>query len=135
MAPALNVTVGYLDSPYFILDLWPTPSTLSTPFTLPQAFHALRQVDEAAYIDLLYKSLRPGGLLMILTGNANEPEAGPSVLSEEVSIGRGPAGVPHFDIKILLGRLRLPSCILECSQPQTSPSLYESIFSVTPPLS
>lgn len=32
---------------------------------------------------LLYDLLRPRGLLMILAGNANEPEVGPNVLSAE----------------------------------------------------
>ena len=53
-----------------------------------QAFHALRLVDEAAYLSLLRASLRRGGLLMLLTGNANEPDVGPSVLTEQV--------YPHF---------------------------------------
>ena len=52
-----------------------------------QAFHALRQVNEAAYVSLLYTSLKPGGLLLLLAGNANEAAAaaagpGPAVLSE-----------------------------------------------------
>ncbi len=33
-----------------------------------QAFHALRGVDEFGYLELLRHSLRPGGLLMVLTG-------------------------------------------------------------------
>ena len=57
-----------------------------------QAFHALRHVDEAAYLHLLHSSLRKGGLLMLLTGNANEPEAGPSVLTEQVREEMGDAG-------------------------------------------
>ncbi|GAX75304.1 hypothetical protein CEUSTIGMA_g2749.t1 [Chlamydomonas eustigma] len=48
-----------------------------------QAFHALRHVDEAAYLQLLHSSLKPGGLLMLLTGNANEPDCGPSVLTKQ----------------------------------------------------
>lgn len=32
---------------------------------------------------LLYRLLKPGGCLMILAGNTNEPEVGPNVLSAE----------------------------------------------------
>ncbi|KAG1667517.1 hypothetical protein FOA52_013707 [Chlamydomonas sp. UWO 241] len=39
-----------------------------------QAFHALRSVDEAGYIKLLEQSLRPGGLLMLLTEERNLTE-------------------------------------------------------------
>ena len=49
----------------------------------------LRHVDEGAYLRLLHCSLRPGGLLMLLTGNANEPEAGPSVMTAQVCEGVG----------------------------------------------
>ena len=52
----------------------------------------LRHADEAAYLRLLHCSLRPGGLLMLLTGNANEPEVGPSVMTEQVCEGVGAVG-------------------------------------------
>lgn len=58
----------------------------------------LRHVDEAAYLRLLHRSLRPGGLLMLLTGNADEPEAGPSVLTERVGGGAGRGSRVYFRV-------------------------------------
>jgi SAM-dependent methyltransferase len=49
-----------------------------------QVYHALVKDDAAAQAQLpqlLYSLLKPGGLLLMLTGNANEPEVGPAVLS------------------------------------------------------
>lgn len=62
-------------------DDWVPPLLLPSPL---QAFHALRSVDEVAYLRLLHQSLRPGGVLMLLVGNANEPAVGPAVLTQQV---------------------------------------------------
>ncbi len=65
-----------------VIDLWevkrndegrsqPPPTDDPTPRVAEhrqKAFHALRNVDEAAYVGLLHRSLAPGGLLMLLTG-------------------------------------------------------------------
>eukprot|EP00730_Choanoeca_flexa_P009848 TRINITY_DN14201_c0_g1_i1.p1 TRINITY_DN14201_c0_g1~~TRINITY_DN14201_c0_g1_i1.p1 ORF type:complete len:221 (+),score=31.39 TRINITY_DN14201_c0_g1_i1:94-756(+) len=48
-----------------------------------QTFHVLRQQNEAKIVDTYFKLLAPGGLLMVMTGNSNEPEVGPSVLTED----------------------------------------------------
>lgn len=51
-----------------------------------QVYHALVKDDTAAQAKLpllLHSLLKPGGLLLLLTGNANEPEIGPAVLSGE----------------------------------------------------
>lgn len=50
-----------------------------------QAFHALRDVDEAAYVALLRHSLKPGGLLYLIVGRASAATAaavGPALLTE-----------------------------------------------------
>jgi SAM-dependent methyltransferase len=49
-----------------------------------QVYHALVKDDAAAQAQLpqlLHSLLKPGGLLLMLTGNANEPEVGPAVLN------------------------------------------------------
>lgn len=47
-----------------------------------QCFHVLREVQsETKAVNAIRSVLRPGGLLMVLTGNDNEPECGPAVLS------------------------------------------------------
>lgn len=51
-----------------------------------QVYHALvNDIPEArsSLPQLLFDQLNPGGLLFLLTGNANEPEIGPSVLTAE----------------------------------------------------
>lgn len=48
-----------------------------------QCFHVLRQVDEAAAVATLRHLVRPGGRLIVLTGNADEAEVGPSVLTAD----------------------------------------------------
>jgi SAM-dependent methyltransferase len=51
-----------------------------------QVYHALVKDDAAAQAQLpllLHSLLKPGGLLLMLTGNANEPEVGPAVLTGE----------------------------------------------------
>ncbi|KAI8476200.1 MAG: S-adenosyl-L-methionine-dependent methyltransferase [Monoraphidium minutum] len=47
-----------------------------------QAFHVLWEQDADGAAAALARLLRPGGLLMLLTGNALEPECGPNVLTE-----------------------------------------------------
>jgi SAM-dependent methyltransferase len=42
-----------------------------------QTYHVLRTVDAAGAVQLYRRLLRPGGLLMLLTGNADEPYVGP----------------------------------------------------------
>jgi SAM-dependent methyltransferase len=49
-----------------------------------QVYHALVKDDAAAQAQLpqlLHSLLKPGGLLLMLTGNANEPEVGPAALT------------------------------------------------------
>jgi SAM-dependent methyltransferase len=51
-----------------------------------QVYHALMKDDSAAQAKLpllLHSLLKPGGLLLMLMGNANEPEVGPAVLTGE----------------------------------------------------
>lgn len=51
-----------------------------------QVYHALvdkRSDAEPKLARLLYNQLNPGGILFMLTGNANEPEIGPTVLTAE----------------------------------------------------
>jgi hypothetical protein len=56
-----------------------------------QTFHVLRQVDEQRLVQLLYGLLQPGGLLLLLAGNANEGDyvagKGPPVLTQEELLG------------------------------------------------
>ena len=56
-----------------------------------QTFHVLRQVDEQRLVKLLYSLLQPGGLLLILAGNANEGNyvagKGPPVLTQQELLG------------------------------------------------
>ncbi|KAF6251685.1 S-adenosyl-L-methionine-dependent methyltransferase [Scenedesmus sp. NREL 46B-D3] len=55
-----------------------------------QVYHALVKDDSAAQAklpQLLHGLLKPGGLLLMLTGNANEPEIGPAVLSGQQLLG------------------------------------------------
>lgn len=47
-----------------------------------QTFHVLLDQDQQEAVASLGKLLRPGGQLMLLTGNANEPYCGPNVLTE-----------------------------------------------------
>lgn len=47
-----------------------------------QCFHCLRVFDEAKAVEAVANMLRPGGLLLVLTGNANEPEISPAVLTK-----------------------------------------------------
>lgn len=54
-----------------------------------QCFHCLREHDERRAVLAIASLLRPGGLLLVLTGNSEEPEVGPAVLSrEELEVGR-----------------------------------------------
>ena len=48
-----------------------------------QCFHVLQVHDEAAAVVSVARLLRPGGLLLCMVGNANEPEVSPAVLSQE----------------------------------------------------
>jgi 2-polyprenyl-3-methyl-5-hydroxy-6-metoxy-1,4-benzoquinol methylase len=51
-----------------------------------QVYHALLKDVPDAQVQLpqlLFDTLKPGGFLFLLTGNANEPEIGPSVLTAE----------------------------------------------------
>ena len=48
-----------------------------------QCFHVLRVHDEPAAVAAIAALLRPGGLFLVLTGNANEPEVSPAVLTRE----------------------------------------------------
>eukprot|EP00045_Choanoeca_perplexa_P004448 m.38174 g.38174 ORF g.38174 m.38174 type:complete len:228 (+) comp12579_c0_seq2:483-1166(+) len=48
-----------------------------------QTFHVLRQKDEKTIVNIYHKLLADGGLLVVLTGNANEAEVGPSVLTRD----------------------------------------------------
>jgi len=48
-----------------------------------QTFHVLWEQDAAAAIATLARLLKPGGLLMLLTGNANEEYCGPNVVTEQ----------------------------------------------------
>jgi SAM-dependent methyltransferase len=50
-----------------------------------QTYHVLRTADEAAAAQLYCRLLRPGGLLMLLTGNANEPYVGPTTCRSAAS--------------------------------------------------
>eukprot|EP00929_Paragymnodinium_shiwhaense_P041589 TRINITY_DN21589_c0_g1_i1.p1 TRINITY_DN21589_c0_g1~~TRINITY_DN21589_c0_g1_i1.p1 ORF type:complete len:261 (+),score=52.99 TRINITY_DN21589_c0_g1_i1:43-783(+) len=52
-----------------------------------QCFHVVRQHNEADAVRAIAQLLRPQGLLLVLTGNSKEPEAGPSVLSREELVG------------------------------------------------
>jgi SAM-dependent methyltransferase len=47
-----------------------------------QAFHVLWDQDPAGAVATLHRLLRPGGLLMLLTGNDLEPDCGPNTMSE-----------------------------------------------------
>ena len=47
-----------------------------------QCFHCLRVFNEAKAVEAVAKLLRPGGLFLVLTGNANEPEISPAVLTK-----------------------------------------------------
>lgn len=47
-----------------------------------QTFHVLREVNEQELLSKIHQLLRPGGLVLLLTGNANEPYVGPNVLTD-----------------------------------------------------
>lgn len=47
-----------------------------------QCFHCLRVFDEGKAVEAVANLLRPGGLLLVMTGNANEPEISPAVLTK-----------------------------------------------------
>lgn len=49
-----------------------------------QCFHCLQQVDGSAAADIYYRLLKPGGKILMLTGNSDEPAArGPVQLSRD----------------------------------------------------
>ena len=48
-----------------------------------QCFHVLRMHDEALAVESIASLLASGGLLLVLTGNSNEPHVGPEVLSRD----------------------------------------------------
>jgi hypothetical protein len=43
----------------------------------------LRAEDDAKAVQLYHRLLKPGGLIMLLTGNANEPYVGPNILTQQ----------------------------------------------------
>ena len=47
-----------------------------------QCFHCLREHGEAAAVRAVAELLKPGGLMLVLTGNDAEPPCGPAVLSK-----------------------------------------------------
>lgn len=48
-----------------------------------QCFHVLWKTDAVAAVRAYARLLRPGGVVLTLTGNASEPEAGPTVLTDD----------------------------------------------------
>lgn len=68
-------------------DVFDLPShLLQEPFDLVfdcQCFHCTYFVDADAAVASISALLKPGGLLLCLTGNDNEPEVGPAVLSRK----------------------------------------------------
>eukprot|EP00698_Gefionella_okellyi_P005231 TRINITY_DN14770_c0_g1_i1.p1 TRINITY_DN14770_c0_g1~~TRINITY_DN14770_c0_g1_i1.p1 ORF type:complete len:231 (-),score=22.92 TRINITY_DN14770_c0_g1_i1:366-995(-) len=62
----------------------PTDGPFSQPFDFlfdSSCFHCIREVDAGKSCQVYAKLVRPGGMMMVLTGNANEPYRGPNILT------------------------------------------------------
>eukprot|EP00049_Salpingoeca_infusionum_P016496 m.338345 g.338345 ORF g.338345 m.338345 type:complete len:342 (+) comp16084_c0_seq10:1509-2534(+) len=71
------------NAPQDILDAINAQDTRFSLLLDCQTFHVLRQIDEKHITKVYHKCLTDDGLLLTLTGNSNEKEVGPSVLSSE----------------------------------------------------
>ena len=69
---------------FFECDVFALPEDLIGKFDFvydSQCFHCTRTLNEKAAVEAIASLLKAGGILLVITGNSNEPEAGPAVLS------------------------------------------------------
>lgn len=80
-AQAEASSAKFVAADVFDLPTWLTADARFDLLVDCQCFHCTRTVDEVAAVQAMASLLAPGGILLCLTGNAEEPEVGPVVLT------------------------------------------------------